>query len=125
MRLLSLSPHPRHDRLAVMAMEDSTKEEGCYHYQIARKKEDGVQESITTIVFASNESTEEECDDGITIESLLAICEDQARLRASTHPTMGRITLQLQAAIRALAADQYDRHPPSVTSGEVSIHATI
>lgn len=124
MRLLSLSPNPRHQHISVVAMDDSANEDGCYHYQVARNKNDGTQESFLSLVIASPQASDDEDADGITIEGLLAICEDQARLCAPNHPTMGRVAHQLQAAMRVLAAEHHDRPSTIVSQGEVQHHAT-
>lgn len=108
MRLLTLSPNPHHSNLVAMALGDSDDAMGCYQYQLVRQHSESLQEALLRIVFTDSMSSDQEESDGITVESLLAICEDQAKQRTATHPMMGRVALQLQGALRALVAEQHD-----------------
>ncbi len=124
MRLLTLSPNPHHSNLVVMALGDSDDAAGCYQYQVDRQHSESLQEALLRIVFTDSSSSEKDEVDGITVESLLAICEDQAKQRAATHPSMGRVVLQLQGALRALTAERHDMSQHDVKQGENSIHVT-
>jgi len=105
MRLIDQRPNSRQPSfpLTVMALGDQQHGEACHYYRTVLNHDDHVDLGGPEIVFSSGESQEL---DGITPDCLLAICEDRAKSQVHEHPSMHLVVLQLQAARRALAADE-------------------
>jgi hypothetical protein len=118
MRLIELRQPDQHPfPLVVMAMADS---EVCYHYRAARKDDTSDKADGLDIVFASEQVAGGERADGVTVEDLLAICEDRAKRQDVGNPSYRLVALQLQAARRALATDESDKVTNLVNTGSDS-----
>jgi len=118
MRLINLRQPQQHPfPLVVMAMGDS---DVCYHYRTARDEGSSMSTDGLDIVFASEQVAGGELVDGITVDSLLAICEDRAKHQDVGNPIYRLVALQLQAARRALATDESDKVISLVNTGSDS-----
>lgn len=116
MRLIDLrpTPHERDSPFAVMALGDS---DVCYHYRATREHEPSEHSEGIDIVFASERVANRTLSSGLTVESLLAICEDRAKHLHVGSPAYRLVALQLQAARRALATDESDKVNNLVNTG--------
>lgn len=119
MRLIKLRHEPQQPfPLVVMAMADS---EVCYHYRAAYKDDKSDKADGLDIIFASDQVVGGQLADGVTVEDLLAICEDRAKRQDVGNPIYRLVALQLQAARRALATDESDKVPNLVNTGSDSV----
>lgn len=125
MRLINLRPHQQQVPLVVMAMGDS-EQEVCYHYRTARDHGSSMSADGLEVVFASErQDAGGELPDGLTVDSLLAICEDRAKHQEAGNHVMRLVALQLQAARRALATDESDKVINLVNTGSDSRRLSI
>lgn len=107
MRLIDQRPttHQHSFPLVVMALGDQQQGEACHHYRTAQNYGDHLTIGGPEIIFSSGAEAGE-LPDGITPDSILAICEDRAKSQMHGTPSMHLVVLQLQAARRALATDE-------------------
>ena len=118
MRLIELRHQDQHPvPLVVMAMADSAV---CYHYRAVRKDAKSDKADGLDIIFANEQVAGGEQADGVTVEDLLAICEDRAKHQDVGNPIYRLVALQLQAARRALATDESDKVTNLVNTGSDS-----
>lgn len=123
MRLIELRQNDQHPSpLVVMAMADS---EVCYHYRASCKKSSSEKAEGLDIIFASSQVAGGEQANGITVEDLLAICEDRAQRQGAGSPALHLVALKLQAARRALATDEIDANHDRVDKGSNSKKSTV
>lgn len=124
MRLINLRPsaHQHPVPLVVMALGDS---EVCYHYRTARDYGSSMSVDGLDIVFASEQVAGGGQADGVTVEDLLAICEDRVRHQEAGNAALRLVALQLQAARRALATDESDKVINLVNTGNGSKRPSI
>lgn len=114
MRLINLRATPQQQPfpLLVVALGDSQDGPVCHHYRTTRDHETSMTLDGLEMVLASKQIEGGELPDGLTIDSILAICEDRARLQAAGgNNRLNLVALQLQAARRALATDESDEVP--------------
>lgn len=105
MRTLTLNPQYQHPSpLVVMALCDEQQgeeryhyKEVCHHYRTTRNH--GSFNGLE-LVIANNDRETGQVPNGITLDGLLAICEDRAR-HDTLDPVMKFVAIQLLAARRA------------------------
>lgn len=120
MRLVNLrqTPFQHPFPLVVMAMENEG--EVCHHYRTAKDHGSFMDSRGIQIVLSGEERETEQQSDGVTVESLLTVCEDFARHQERRDHRMHLVALKLQAALRALALDESDGVTHSVVVGSDS-----
>ncbi|WJJ54917.1 hypothetical protein [Xanthomonas phage RTH11] len=122
MRLIDQRPisHQQPFPLMVMALGDLQQGDVCHHYRVARNYGDHMTVGGPEIVLCSG-AVEGGTHDGLTLDSVLAICEDYAKTQSHGSPSMRMVTSQLQAARRLLAADESSGPHPTHTGGDSSL----
>lgn len=127
MRLIDLGPSSAKQPfpLVAVALGDSDKGNVCYHYRTTHDHGSSMDIDGLEIVFASDQVAGGKEPDGLTIDCLLAICEDQARHQVSANNRMNLVAMQLQAARRALATDESNKPNHLISTGTSSKNSAI
>lgn len=106
MRLINLpSQDPRVAPLVLMALGDLKEDDVCHHYRTTRDHVTSMSVDGLDLVLASEKAMDEGQLDGLTLDSLLAICEDRAKHQGHADASMRLVAMNLLAARRALAAE--------------------
>ncbi|QVD49184.1 hypothetical protein LUCX_114 [Xanthomonas phage vB_XciM_LucasX] len=122
MRLLNLGGQDsQHSPLVIMAMGDLKDGEACYHYRASRDHGASMSVDGMEVVFDSSARDSDAEPNGVSIDCLLAICEDQAKQLSMDNPVHRVVAMQLLAARRALAVESQGRNmSPVPTLGEAT-----
>lgn len=111
--------------LVLMALGNLKDGDVCHHYRTTRDHGEFMTTDGLELVMASENVNETGVPDGLTLDGLLAICEDRAKHQGHANASMRLVAMNLLAARRALAADKSEGHATPDHTGVVQNPASV
>ena len=126
MRLINLPPQDQSTApLVLMALGNQKEGDVCYHYRTTRDHGTHMSVDGLEIVLATEQKVEGQQPDGLTVDVLLAICEDRAKHQGHDDHRMRLVALNLLAARRALAGEKPSGYNVPHSTGDVQNPSSI